>query len=271
MAKKTEIRHSDTQEIRRSQIALNPCNPKRHTDRQIREQVKNIKRNGYLGGIVWNKRSGNLLDGHRRVQALDIINHYDGTSQTDYTLKVEVVDFDRKTELEQLTYMAVGNSKADYNLIAPYAAEIDLSNVGLSDEDLAALNALYNSEEYNTMLAQTANASSDAAQEHNATQTMQDLDGDFLAPMHDIERDTKTNDDIQAQHEEKPQMDVATVKEAKKAQMERAADRHETIYRTIFLNFSGENDFYDFCDTTGLRPQNNMIIDGMELLHRLGL
>ena len=84
------IKGSTTEEIRRSTITLNPDNPKRHTDRQVKQQVANIKANGYLGGIVWNRTTGNLVDGHRRVQALDIIHKYDGTPATDYTLKVEV-------------------------------------------------------------------------------------------------------------------------------------------------------------------------------------
>ena len=97
--------------------------------------MANIKFNGHLGGIVWNRTTGNLVDGHRRVLALDIIHKNDGTAATDYTLKVEVVEFDCKTELEQLTYMVIGNSKADYNLVAQYAGQIDTKAVGLSDED----------------------------------------------------------------------------------------------------------------------------------------
>ena len=140
--KPQRIKGSVTEDIRRSAIILNPCNPKRHTDRQVKQQVANIKANGYLGGIVWNRTTGNLIDGHRRVQALDIIHKYDGTADTDYTLKVEVVEFDEKTELEQLTYMAVGNSKADYNLIAQYAAQIDTAAIGLSDEEQTQLQSL---------------------------------------------------------------------------------------------------------------------------------
>lgn len=268
MAKQQEIKHSETRTIRRSQITLNPYNPKRHTDRQIKEQVKNIKRNGYLGGIVWNSRSGNLLDGHRRVQALDIINKYDGTPDTDYQLKVEVVDFDRKTELEQLTYMAVGNSKADYNLVAQYASEIDLTTVGLSDDDLAALNALYKSEEYTAMLAQTSGDSNRTAGQGN-TGAIQDLGSDFLAPMHDIERDTKTNDQIEQERAEKPQMDVSTVKDAKKAQMERAANHHSNFQETILLRFNSEDDYEEFCSAIGEFARPNLILDGTELLDRL--
>ena len=104
------MKQSETRTIKRSQINLNPQNIKNHTEEQVKLQKKNLKKVGYLGGVVWNEESHNLIDGHRRLQALDSINRYDGTPETDYDIKVECVSFDRKTELEQMAYMAVGNS-----------------------------------------------------------------------------------------------------------------------------------------------------------------
>lgn len=130
------IKTSETSVIKRSQINLNPLNPKRHTEEAIKLQKKNLQKIGFLGGIVWNKLSGNLIDGHRRVYAMDLLYKYDGSKETDYDIKVEVCELDEKTEKEQLTYMAVGNTKADYDLIAKYASDIDIYNVGLSDSDI---------------------------------------------------------------------------------------------------------------------------------------
>lgn len=134
-----EIIQSETITIKRSQINLNPVNPKRHSDERIKLQLKNLKKVGFLGGIVWNKLTGNLIDGHRRIQAMDLHYKFDGTPDSDYAISVSVVDFDEKTEKEQLTFMAVGNTKADINLIADYAADIDLTDVGLSEADMAAI------------------------------------------------------------------------------------------------------------------------------------
>ena len=83
---------SETIIIKRSEIALNPFNPKNHSDEEINLQKKNLKKVGFLGGIVWNKTTGRLLDGHRRIKALDLINKYDGTN--DYEIKVECAEFD---------------------------------------------------------------------------------------------------------------------------------------------------------------------------------
>lgn len=133
-----KIKTSETTIIKRSQINLNPINPKRHTNESITLQKKNIRKVGYLGGIVWNKTTSNLIDGHRRVYALDQLNEYP-TKNTDYDLKVEVVELDPKTEKMQLTYMATGNTKYDIDLIADYIKGIDEANysdLGLSDSEL---------------------------------------------------------------------------------------------------------------------------------------
>ena len=138
----TRLKQSETRNIRRSEINLNPVNPKRHTDEAVKLQKKNLQKVGFLGGIVWNERTGNLIDGHRRVKAMDLLYKYDGTPETDYTLKVEAVSLDEKQEKEQLTYMAVGNTKADIDLIARYAPDIDLADVGLGTDDLAVIGSL---------------------------------------------------------------------------------------------------------------------------------
>ena len=141
------MKESKTQIIKRSQVNLNPCNPKRHTEEAINIQKRNFQKVGYMGGIVWNSESGNLIDGHRRIFAMDLMNGYDG--KNDYEVKVEVVSLDEKTEKEQLTYMAIGNTKADIDLIADYAQEIDLTQMGLNDQELKDILSLTDKEQDN--------------------------------------------------------------------------------------------------------------------------
>ena len=90
------IKTSETSVIKRSQINLNPLNPKRHTEEAIKLQKKNMQKIGFLGGIVWNRLTGNLIDGHRRVYAMDLIYKYDGSKETDYDIKVELCELDNK-------------------------------------------------------------------------------------------------------------------------------------------------------------------------------
>lgn len=134
-----ELTQSETRIIKRSQINLNPFNPKRHSDDEVKKQLRNFKRVGYLGGIVWNEQTGNLVDGHRRVFAQDIFYGYDKNNTNDYELKVEVCNLDEKSEKEQMTFMSVANTKPDFQLIAEYISDIDVENVGLSDAEYNAI------------------------------------------------------------------------------------------------------------------------------------
>lgn len=96
MGKKKALETSETRVIKRSNIAFHSKNPKRHAEERIKLQAKNLKKVGYLGGIVWNETTGNLIDGHRRIKAMDLYYDYDGTSETDYEVKVEVVHMNEK-------------------------------------------------------------------------------------------------------------------------------------------------------------------------------
>jgi hypothetical protein len=138
MSEKPKYNQSETIVIKRSQINFAPYNPKKHSKEAIAEQRRNIKRVGILGGIIWNKVTGNLVSGHKRTMALDELNKYDGTPETDYDIKVEMVEMDEKTEKEQNIYMdAQGtNTQQDIDLLAVIIPDIDFKNAGLSDEDL---------------------------------------------------------------------------------------------------------------------------------------
>ena len=129
---------SETIEIKRSQINFAPYNPKRHSREAISEQAKNIKRVGILGGIVWNRSTGNLISGHKRIMALDTINKYDGTTEADYTVKVEAVEMDVRTEKEQNVYMdsPSTNTAQSLDLLAELIPQIDYKNAGLTEADL---------------------------------------------------------------------------------------------------------------------------------------
>lgn len=260
------IKGSVTEDIRRSAITLNPCNPKRHTDRQVKQQVANIKANGYLGGIVWNRTTGNLIDGHRRVQALDIIHKYDGTADTDYTLKVEVVEFDEKTELEQLTYMAVGNSKADYNLIAQYAAQIDTAAIGLSEEEQTQLQSLIVSA---TDIAPIQDYGADfltpsqQPQQNNPKQPQQ--------PTHDLDGSEQTFEQIARQRSEAPHASKEEIQAKKKHNTETSDSRNAENELYIMLKFDNPDRMAEFGDAVGIHVTSSMLIDGEEFMQKLGL
>lgn len=264
MAKEKITKGSVTKTIKRSQIKLNPYNPKNHTDEEIKRQAANIRRVGALGGIQWNERSGNLVDGHRRILAQDLIHKYDGTPETDYDVKVEAVDFDQKTELEQLTYEATQNTKADYNLIAKYLDDIDPKEVGFTDDEIKQLEALQDS------LDEINDAS------------MEDLGDDLLAadpetpqeetpqavpqPTYELPTVEKSNDEIVKEHEEKPKMTKEEVKAEKQHCQDVADNRWENVDKYILLTFDTTEGKEALCDLLGITPTNDMQIKGEDVL-----
>ncbi|AMD85117.1 Chromosome segregation protein Spo0J, contains ParB-like nuclease domain [Capnocytophaga haemolytica] len=224
-----ELKQSETQTIQRSQIHLNPYNPKKHTDKKIKEQLANFKKVGFNGGIKWNKTSGNLIDGHRRLMAMDLYYKYDGTPATDYQVKVEVVEFDPKTEKEQMTYEALGNTRADYALVAAYIDEIDYKNIGLSDEDLSAISALIATD---------------------VPPVVETID-DFITPTPaENARAARTSEE--PSYEDKKEKVKAMKQQIREQAIERG--RNEEAYLT--LSFTSHQAKSDFCELLGIDPDS---------------
>lgn len=142
--KNNSIYMSETVLIHRSEIKFAPYNPKNHSSAAVDIQRRNFKDKGFLGGIVWNKTSGNLISGHRRIMAFDVIYAYDGTLETDYEVKVEMVEFTDKQEKEQNIFMDArsANTPQDLKMIGDFISEIDYKSAGLSDMDMNAIAAI---------------------------------------------------------------------------------------------------------------------------------
>jgi hypothetical protein len=135
---KEKYRQSLTVEINRSQIKFAPYNPRKEDLRIVAKLKANFKKVGFLGGIVWNEQSGNLVSGHKRTQALDIINGYDGSKEKDYKIKVEKVTLDPKQEKEQNIFFNSASAQGEFDLdiLRDMMPEIDYHAAGLEDYDL---------------------------------------------------------------------------------------------------------------------------------------
>lgn len=249
MAEKKSKKGSETITVKRSFLHQNEKNIKKHQDKDIKLQVKNIRKIGYIGGIVANS-DGTLIDGHRRVAALDIINKYDGTPETDYDIKVELVDFDEKTAKEQMAFMALGNSKADYNLVANIIDDIDYESVGISDEDYQRIRELQGHLE--------------------PAVGMSDMDATFISPPPVTElndEDTITTEEIIRRHEEQPHMTKEQVKGEKAKQDSVASSRQENQDLYVFLSFDNVEDKFAFCELLGITPTNSMMVPASQVLN----
>lgn len=129
-------KQSETVTIKRSQINFAPYNPKVHSKDAISQMKRNIKSVGLLGGIIWNKITSNLIDGHKRVMTLDSINNYDGSPAKDYDIKVEMIELDVKTEKEQNIFQTKSRTDLDNVLLGSMLGEIDYELAGLDEMDL---------------------------------------------------------------------------------------------------------------------------------------
>nr|DAF60400.1 MAG TPA: ParB protein [Siphoviridae sp. ctmHK36] len=254
---------SETKIIKRSQINLNPCNPKLHTEADIKLQKANIKKVGLLGGIQWNENTGNLIDGHKRVMSCDLIQGYDGTPETDYDIKVEAVDFDDNTEKEQLLFMAKSQDPIDFNVVATKfdLDDINLKNAGFTDDETQQLMQLRDD------------------LDKSLDEGMETFDDDFLSPQMDeqvppppiteLPNVEKTSEEIVAEHAAKPKMTKEEVKEQKQHCTNVAMNRQEDIDNFVFINFETLEQKQLFCDMLGMVASSSMTISGSQILGML--
>lgn len=255
---------SETKLIKRSQINLNPCNPKVHTDADIKQQKANIKKVGLIGGIQWNETTGNLIDGHKRVMSVDLIQGYDGTPETDYDIKVEAVDFDEKTEKEQLLFMAKSQDPIDYNLVAKNFSidEIDFKAAGFTEQDAEQIKMLQ--DDLEASLKESG---------------MDDFSEDFLnepmvsvaepVSMTELPNIEKTSEEIVAEHASKPKMTKEEVKEQKQHCTDVGMKRQEDIDNFIFIDFESLEQKQLFCDMLHMVATSSMRVSGSQVLSLL--
>lgn len=126
---------SETIKIQRSEINLADYNP-RSISAETRKKLKqNIKKNGLLGGLVYNLRTKTLVSGHQRISVLDELNDY---PDNDYLVKVEAIDVDEQREKELNVWFNNTSVQGqwDYDMLAQIIPDIDYKNAGLTDEDL---------------------------------------------------------------------------------------------------------------------------------------
>ncbi len=140
--KENKIKQAEQRTVKRSEINFASYNPRVISDDARKKLKKNLQTVGLLGGVVWNERTGNLVSGHQKVGIMDAVNRYDAeTGNNDYEFRVEVVDFDEKTEKEQNLFM---NNKAvqgtyDDDMLRSLLTEIDYTNAGFEEMDLQIL------------------------------------------------------------------------------------------------------------------------------------
>jgi hypothetical protein len=141
----TKFKKYETITIHRQELKKAPYNPRSISDKAKKNLRKNFQKVGFLGGIVWNKRTGNIISGHQRIAALDACE-----ASYDYMIEVSVVDLDEKTEKEQNVFMNNTSAQGDFDVegleVLMKDDSLDLDGMGF---DLADKFQLFGSNEMN--------------------------------------------------------------------------------------------------------------------------
>jgi hypothetical protein len=141
---KPKLKQSETVVIKRSLINFAAYNPRKKNPKIVHALKTNFKKVGFLGGICWNKTTGNLIGGHKRLEAMDLIYGYDGSKVKDYDIKVEQIELDLKTEKEQNIFLNNKNVQGenDFELLAELLPEINIENAALTDYDIGLIESI---------------------------------------------------------------------------------------------------------------------------------
>jgi hypothetical protein len=132
----SEYFKSESQELLRSSIRLADYNPRKITDEARRSLKRGIKKFGLLGGVVVNRQTGmTVVSGHQRIAVMDELN---GFPESDYALRVDIIDVGEKEEKELNILLNNPNAQGtwDYDALRELIPDIDYKTAGLTEEDL---------------------------------------------------------------------------------------------------------------------------------------
>ena len=225
---------SETIEIQRSEINLADYNP-RSISAETRKKLKqNIKKNGLLGGLVYNLRTKTLVSGHQRISVLDELNNY---PDTDYLVKVEAIDVDEQREKELNVWFNNTSVQGqwDYDLLAQIIPDIDYKNAGLTDEDLQLIGI-------------------DFTMQTEAEQSITDDINNLITPIQN-QKDTVK----QAKKELSQAEKIAHNKEVKAQVMQDAQDKAENMESYVMISFDDYKSKAAFMERFGFDKREKFV------------
>ena len=133
---KSKYQHYDTETISRSDIKNAPYNPRIMDEKSKKRLRENIAKHGLVAALTWNKRTGNLVGGHQRLEQLDSLE-----KNKDYELTVCVVDVDEREEAALNVQLNNPSMQGEWDLdkLANMADEFDLDlseDLGFTESDI---------------------------------------------------------------------------------------------------------------------------------------
>lgn len=133
---KSKYQAYETETISRDMIKNAPYNPRIMDPKAKKRLKKNIAKHGLVAALTWNKRTGNLVGGHQRLEQLDALE-----KNKNYDLTVCVVDVDEKEEAALNVQLNNPSMQGEWDLdkLANMAEEFDLDmseDLGFSESDI---------------------------------------------------------------------------------------------------------------------------------------
>jgi len=133
---KSKFQNYDTETIHRSQIKNAPYNPRIMNKAAQKRLRNNIRKHGLVSALTWNRRTGNLVGGHQRLEQLDALE-----KSEDYDLTVCVVDVDEREEASLNVQLNNPSMQGDWDLdkLAQVSEDFDLSmtdDLGFTQNDV---------------------------------------------------------------------------------------------------------------------------------------
>ena len=133
---KSKYQAYETETISRDMIKNAPYNPRIMDEKAKKRLRKNIQKHGLVAALTWNKRTGNLVGGHQRLEQLDALE-----KSKDYDLTVCVVDVDEREEAALNVQLNNPSMQGEWDLdkLANMAEEFELDlsdDMGFTESDI---------------------------------------------------------------------------------------------------------------------------------------
>lgn len=133
---KSKFQAYDTETISRDMIKNAPYNPRIMDESAKKRLRKNIAKHGLVAALTWNKRTGNLVGGHQRLEQLDALE-----KSKNYDLTVCVVDVDEREEAALNVQLNNPSMQGEWDLdkLANMTEEFDLDlsdDLGFTESDI---------------------------------------------------------------------------------------------------------------------------------------
>lgn len=254
--------------VKRSEIHPSAYNPRKITPEGYKALKRSIKTYGVVGGIVVNRQTGNtIVGGHQKVAVLDELNKYtEDDPETDYELKVEMIDVEERTE--KSLNVALNNPNVggywDNDRLRELIPDIDYKDAGLTDADLSMIGVefLFQGEEERAAQDELTAMMADVDAEHRAEVEQRAVE---RKAVREAEKAMRQQEE-EAQAPTEPPVDAAEAEAAdwqgrvehmmgvKKKLKEDVTGRVNDADAYMMLSFSDFAAKKDFCEKYGYDP-----------------